>query len=193
MMKPSSEQLGLYRTLSEFAIDTTMSMLSLAYKRFGHETYRSPMLPIILSNFVEEYFNQCAVLIYTRKDEQINVYFDKMIGAAGKLHEPFGNRHYDPIDLLQLALRLCMQMLIKVSRAEASANYGEAMGAAKAELTKLAESYKHVAATFKGCDCDEPHVPIMAPPAEKIFTVTFDKTVVDANGIKIDDDWLSQN
>lgn len=190
IVKCSAPQQKLFDLMAAFAVDTTTGWLANAYKMFTREMMRSSMLPIVMSQFAERYFNQVAFWIYDRSEPFINERFDAMLAVELPEIEESGNKAYDPMDLLNLIVAMCMQSLINMNIKDIiTDDYAGTMAAIQSHLKFIIGQFNHIALSLRGCNCEENHT----PPAEdqKVFNLEIKKAVMTGDGsVEIKDDWF---
>lgn len=179
-------QQKLFDLLAEFATDTVLGWVSLAYKSFTQEVMKTTFLNILLSRFAQVYFNNCAHWVYNRNDAYINQKFDIMLA----LEMPDSKKPYDPIDLLHIIVPMSMQILTNMNIKDiVGPNYELTMEAVRAHLRSLVRQFNHIATGFHGCECPHEHTP--PGPDEKVFSIALQKAIMDRNGqIEIKDNWF---
>ena len=97
----SAQQKKLFALLCEYTTNTVVDFVSISYKKFGLDVTASGEFVSRMLPFINEYFNQCAIWVYSREDKYINEKFDEMIAVI----------KYDPIDILDYVVLMSMAAL----------------------------------------------------------------------------------
>lgn len=160
----SSEQKQLFSLLCDFTTETVMSLVSLAYSKYGAATFQDKVLREIIPKFSEQYFNQIAWAIYDKSDSYVNTKFAEMTSI--KLEN-----ENNPIDLLN---NIAIMMMYVLGNLEIKNPYaGDVMSEVKSCVRKIISGKTDLIAGLTGCTPDHEHVPIRR--GERVFTFTAQK------------------
>ncbi|SIP86157.1 Hypothetical protein PACV_444 [Pacmanvirus A23] len=166
-------QLKLFSLMADFSTDTVTGWLSSFYLHYGWKAAGSDEFPRQILKFAEEYFNNCARWIYNRKDEYINAKFDEMLSVL--------QNKYDPIDLLNIIVMLCLHALNNIDVSPVmSENRESSMSAAKVHIHAIINRKKELAQHLHGCTPDHIHTPV--GENERVFSFSMNKYVQTEQG-----------
>ena len=161
-MKPTENQKKLFDLLSDFVVDTIISLISAAKDRFGMVILRGDALIELIAGPLEAYFNECAMLLQSRTDEYINNKFDAMTKIK------LDNTNH-PIDLLNniVMLSLYTIQIMDLGRL-VSDNIPATMTAIRIHLKSIVAQKEVLATSLHGCDESHDHQPIKS----KVYNFT---------------------
>ena len=164
------EQRKLFDLMSKFTIDAVVGFISTGYKKFGPIILRGDSFVELILLFVNQYFNSCAVWIYSRTDDYINERFDEMM-------IPIKN---DPIDILNNIVLMSVGALNEMTIHDVvSQDYKMTMEAVRVHVSSIIYN------NDRACElipCNHIHV----RSDEPVYNLTMDKyTMVDDEPVKV--------
>ena len=167
----AENQKHIYETLCDFAVSVLTEACANVYKMFGPKFLAGDALPDIVLPVIEEFYNQCALAIYSG-DRVGAIDVRTMLIALAAL--PLAGPNH-PIDLLGLAVHITLSILKTTNiSAVVCDDYAATMRAVSANY-RAAAIILNLAPFIKGCPDD--HIHPTLGPGDRPYSFTIDRTV----------------